>query len=149
MGPDLPLVGRSHRYRSIVLVVDVRLSESVSTLLRRAMSERSSREELAAYEAGDDRALYGWSINGELTCVAGVSRERPNAELLHVATSPLHERRGYADALIRAVYSELALLKLVAETDDDAVEFYRRTGFRVESVTSVWPGSRYRCTLVR
>ncbi|MFB9312177.1 GNAT family N-acetyltransferase [Nocardioides plantarum] len=132
-----------------MFVAGVLLSEPVAALLRRAMSDHSAQQELGAYEARADRDLYGWSVDHELVSVAGISNDRPDAELLHLATSLEHERHGHAGALLHAAFTELALRQLVAETDGDAVDFYRITGFEIASVASAWPGSRYRCTLRR
>ena len=39
---------------------------------------------------------------------------------------------------------------LMAETDQEAVEFYRNTGFVVYSLGELYPGvERFRCVLVR
>ena len=114
-------------------------------MLRRAMSESSRESELQAYRDGTDRRLLGWVVDGAVVSVLGLSRSQPRAEVLHIATDPARERQGFAAALVRAVLAEPASAELVAETDDDAVGFYRRSGFAVEEIASPWPTRRYRC----
>ena len=71
------------------------------------------------------------------------------AELRHIATDPAHERQGHAVALVRALIGGLKLDTLVADTDEDAVGFYRRVGFDVTVLESPWPTPRFRCKLHR
>ena len=40
----------------------------------------------------------------------------------------------------------LGLIRLIAETDQEAVGFYRKCGFKVESLGELYPGvERFRC----
>jgi len=130
-----------------MLEVDVPLSTSVTRILRRAVGETGWQPQLEAYRHGADRRLFGWNVAGEVVAVAGVSNERPDAELLHIATDPEHERKGNARSLVRALVDRFEYASLIAETDDDAVGFYQRLGFSVTPVDSPWPVARYRCVL--
>ena len=69
-------------------------------------------------------------------------------EILHIATAPPHRGKGIASELISHAIEALQCAVLVAETDDDAVDFYRKYGFQIESLGEKYPGTiRYRCTL--
>ena len=50
--------------------------------------------------------------------------------------------------MLRQLCAKLMLKQLTAETDADAVGFYQRCGFEVESLGELYPGAeRFRCTL--
>ncbi len=118
-------------------------------ILDRALGERSRDQALEAYRSGDGRELFGWYSESTLMSVAGLSVGGTTAELLHIATDPAHERQGHAVALVRALLGELELNTLVADTDENAVGFYRRLGFDVTVLESPWPTPRFRCTAHR
>lgn len=71
--------------------------------------------------------------------------------LEYLATHEGAQGRGYGRALVAAIQEKHPRRTLFAETDDDAVEFYRRLGFSIEHTDSPdprWPDRRrYRCTL--
>ena len=71
--------------------------------------------------------------------------------LEYLATQESAQGRGLGRALVAAIHAEHPDRTIVAETDDDAVEFYRRLGFSIEQTGSSdprWPDRRrYRCTL--
>jgi len=128
-----------------VLVKGIRVDHEVAAILGRAMSAASAPDELAMYSSDPSRALLGWSDGDILVSVAGLFHQGTDAELLHIATRPGHERRGYAAALVGALMQHLSLTSLTAETDDEEVAFYRASKFDVAPVSSPWPTPRYRC----
>lgn len=73
--------------------------------------------------------------------------EDSHAEVLHLGTAPAHTRQGHARALLLAVAGSLQVSELTAETDDDALEFYRRAGFTVTAVEARDGRARYLCRL--
>lgn len=125
------------------------MTPAVVALLARAMGEGAREESISEYHQGRNSGLFGWSIDGSLVCVASVSLEGSRGELVHIATDPTFERRGYAEALVNAVMADLGLALLVADTDDEAVDFYRHAGFTVVPIESPWPTPRFRCTFRR
>lgn len=68
----------------------------------------------------------------------------------YVAVTPEARGGGTGRALIEAIRGRYPKASLVAETDDDAVDFYERLGFAVEAAEPDprWPDrQRYRCRL--
>lgn len=68
----------------------------------------------------------------------------------YIAVSEREQGHGLATGLIGAIRAREPGRVLVAETDDDAVGFYRRLGFLVEPAApdARWPGrARYRCVV--
>ncbi|GGU28719.1 GNAT family N-acetyltransferase [Nocardioides albus] len=99
------------------------------------------------YVTQADTRMCGWLDGTALVVAAGLMVSDRSVEIGHIATRHDRRRQGYAARLIRSVASEVAPLPLFAETDDDAVDFYRRVGFTVTVVDSPWPTNRYRCVL--
>ena len=70
------------------------------------------------------------------------------AEINGIAVRETHRRRHIGSDLIEYVLRAEALTELSAETDDDAVLFYRHCGFETETVSMTYGGipcRRYRC----
>lgn len=70
------------------------------------------------------------------------------AEIKGIAVRETHRRRHIGSDLIEYVLRAEALTELSAETDDDAVLFYRHCGFETETVSMTYGGipcRRYRC----
>ncbi len=68
----------------------------------------------------------------------------------YIAVDEREQGRGHGTALIDAVRSHANGRSVYAQTDDDAVEFYRRAGFAVEPAEPDprWPDrQRYDCLL--
>jgi N-acetylglutamate synthase-like GNAT family acetyltransferase len=119
---------------------------AVRELLRHATGSASSAERARRRVADRDWALVGWEEEGELAACAGVERLAEDAVELHaVAVVPARRGRGVGRALVDAVAAVINAPELVAETDDDAVGFYRRCGFDVTPAGTRGGRPRYRC----
>ena len=71
-----------------------------------------------------------------------------SAEITHIAVTPERRRTGLGQAMVQELVAMGRLEKVVAETDRDAVGFYIRCGFMVESLGEKYPGvERFRCVL--
>ena len=74
------------------------------------------------------------------------------AELVGIAVEESSRRQGIGTFMLRQVMETCALQAVFAETDDDAVEFYRKIGFSVEKHIETYDGKsvvRYQCALHR
>lgn len=74
------------------------------------------------------------------------------AELVGISVEESARRQGIGTFMLRKVMETCALQAVFAETDDDAVEFYRKNGFSVEKHIEYYNGqavARYQCTLHR
>ena len=72
------------------------------------------------------------------------------AELVGIAVEKSARRQGIGTFMIRQVMETCSLQTVFAETDDDAVEFYRKNGFSVEKHKETYAGEpvvRYACRL--
>ncbi|MHB1505304.1 MAG: GNAT family N-acetyltransferase [Sulfobacillus sp.] len=93
-------------------------------------------------------SLYGWTDNGPVTGLIGIRQTAPAvAEILHVAVAEGHRLQGIGRRMVEAVIAHHQLAALTAETDKDAVDFYRRCGFVVTSLGQMYlGGERFLCT---
>lgn len=102
-----------------------------------------------AYQADASVSVYA-SIQG--SAVRGVIAVRAvpesKIEIIGIAANEACRRTGTGTALIHHIREQFPGQPLFAETDDDAVGFYRRCGFNIVSLGEKYPGViRYLCTL--
>ena len=87
---------------------------------------------------------------GDVVGFAAFARHRDHLELHYLAVSETARGAGLGSRLIDAVRAADPSLPLRAETDDDAVDFYRTLGFTVTGAPrdARWPARRrYRCEM--
>lgn len=96
---------------------------------------RSPTSSALGATTGDDLVgVIVWHAGGELLTIGAIG----------VATG--HRRAGVAAQLIRDAGRRSGCSRIEAETDDDAVAFYRAAGFTIEPLGERYPGvQRYRC----
>ena len=95
-------------------------------------------------------SVFGYRENDVPVGVIVVRKCGTVAEICGIAVNQADRGRGIGGRLIRYVMEYLSPDVLTAETDDDAVEFYRKCGLRTEAFTETYDGGecrRYRCVL--
>lgn len=73
-----------------------------------------------------------------------------SCEILGIAVSGAHRQKGVGSAMLTAAAKTPGLRRITAETDDDAVGFYRSAGFDCQGETVRYPDGdciRYRCVM--
>ncbi len=76
------------------------------------------------------------------------SQNRGRCTITHIATSPKWRGQGIGRKLIEFARDNFGFEQIEAETDDDALEFYKACGFAVEPLGENKYGvQRYRCVL--
>ncbi|GAB6926050.1 GNAT family N-acetyltransferase [Paenibacillus sp. JCM 10914] len=101
------------------------------------------------YESGAAR-LYGYEEDGILVGAIGVEEHAEDREIVikHIAVVPENRGKGYGRGLVLDMLLELPHQpeRVIAETDEEAVQFYRNIGFEVYSLGELYPGvERFRC----
>lgn len=101
------------------------------------------------YKKDEHLELLGYEEEGTIIGVIGFHDDHGEIELKHIAVIPEERGKGYG----RGMLMELIKLKdpkvIIAETDEDAVDFYRGSGFTVESLGEKYPGTeRFKCTYI-
>lgn len=75
-----------------------------------------------------------------------LSDKTAEMEILAISVDPPYRGQGIGRELLQALIRTHDPLRIVAETDVDAVAFYRRCGFSIRSLGEKYPGVvRYRC----
>lgn len=122
---------------------------SVSRLLTAAFgSEDAAIRAARRYEAGDWTGL-GYEEAGVIVAFIGLQRVSQEAGWIRgIAVDPDRQRKGIGRALVRALRTRTSGLTLHAETDHDALRFYRACGFEATSLGEKYPGvERFECVL--
>ncbi len=94
-----------------------------------------------AYYEGD-------SIKGVLVMLL---QDKEKAEIVGISVASRSRGQGIGSYMIRQITKKYHLSEIIAETDDDAVEFYVRNGFKVKKQVKIYDGQevvRYYCVLM-
>lgn len=102
------------------------------------------------YDSDEYRKLYAYYVGDRVTAVIGVKVDpsENRAEILHIAVEQGVRGTGIGSKLIHELLSSKCFTTIQAETDWDAVGFYKSCGFVVESLGELYPGvERFLCIL--
>ncbi|WP_241535900.1 GNAT family N-acetyltransferase [Indiicoccus explosivorum] len=81
------------------------------------------------------RYLYIAEVENEIRgCIGIWPTEDSDAEILHIAVEPRYRKSGIGAQMISRVQESHQFRRMEAETDEEAVGFYRNCGFRIESL---------------
>ncbi|MFX3673525.1 MAG: GNAT family N-acetyltransferase [Paenisporosarcina sp.] len=124
---------------------------SVRKLLSYAISEGAIDQEYKKYIHELNRTLYTWEIHGEpIGCIGMEFIHSNHCEIKHIAVSRAERGNGLGRKMIDFICDKYALTLVSAETDKDAVGFYRSYGFNVISLGEKYPGvERFLCEYER
>ena len=127
------------------------LTPEIEALLTLAMSPKPERIRAAldAYASDPTRQVWSWTAGGQVRCAAGLQVQGEAAEVLHIGTRLDARGKGYGRSLLLALFAHLQLTSLEAETDSEAVGFYRRAGFQIQDAPPRFGTPRFRCRLTR
>ena len=97
------------------------------------------------YQADDTVKVYAYSENGEYKGIIAFKIKEQTAEILGIAVNPEYQGKGIGSRLINYIFSQFAVNKVTAETDDDAIGFYKKYGFAVADINNKYDTKRYVC----
>ncbi|OFD07609.1 GNAT family N-acetyltransferase [Bacillus wiedmannii] len=105
-------------------------------------SETSLKKAVLYYESNKG-TLYRYE---EEACIGIEIIGANKARICHVAVAPQYRHKGIALQIIREVVRMQQLTYVEAETDKEAVEFYKKIGFKVKNLGEKYPGiERFHC----
>lgn len=112
--------------------------DSVLNVLQYAVgpSETSLKKAVLFYQGKKGR-LYKYE---EKACIGIEVIGATKARICHIAVAPQYRHKGIALQMIKKVVTMHQLTYVEAETDNEAVEFYKRIGFQVKSLGEKYPG---------
>ena len=73
--------------------------------------------------------------------------ENDTAEILDIAVKPEYRKHGIGRNLIDFIFTQFPVDTITAETDNDAVGFYKKCGFALTPTAAVEDTARYFCRL--
>lgn len=106
---------------------------------------------VASYETQPNRRLCGLiSEQEELIGIIGYELDADSVvHIRHIAVRADRRGEGFARGMILELIAREEPNKILAETDEEAVDFYRNIGFTIESMGERYPGiERFKCQFV-
>ena len=118
---------------------------SIRKLLSFATSELKVDREYDTYMKFTNRKLFGYELNGIFVGCIGIEMiSSKECIIKHIAVSPEQREKGIGSKMINVLSEQFLFIS--AETDKDAVDFYRKYGFVVTSLGEKYPGvERFKC----
>lgn len=125
------------------------IQPSLRKLLSFATSERNIEREYELYIQSPVRALYRYDFEDEVVGCIGIELSGlKRCEIKHIAVSPNHRGQGIGSKMICFIKVKHSLTNIFAETDKEAVNFYKNCGFKIKSLGEKYPGvERFQCIL--
>ncbi|NQX65077.1 GNAT family N-acetyltransferase [Paenibacillus alba] len=92
--------------------------------------------------------LYGYESEGILVGIIGFRiNDDQEMTITHLAVEPESRGVGFGRGIILEIIEDMHPLRIVAETDEETVQFYRNIGFVIRSLGEKYPGvERFMCT---
>ncbi|HEX9896106.1 MAG TPA: GNAT family N-acetyltransferase [Dehalococcoidales bacterium] len=93
--------------------------------------------------------LYAALANGREIGIIGIEESSARyCTIKHIAVAEEYRRQGIGRQLISSIQKMTTCESMVAETDADAIVFYKKLGFNIHSLGEKHPGTeRFRCLL--
>ncbi|MBJ8052660.1 MULTISPECIES: GNAT family N-acetyltransferase [Bacillus cereus group] len=107
-------------------------------------SEVSLIKAVSLYE-NNHAVLYKYWNKG---CIGIALIHTNRARICHIAVSKKYRNQGIALQMIKEIIRKYELTYIEAETDKEAVGFYKKCNFKIESLGEKYPGvERFYCYL--
>lgn len=100
---------------------------------------------LAEYEQGEGVKIYGIFQEEVVVAIIGYQILKKRLTIKQIAVATPSQRLGLGRKIIEKIIETETPISLDAETDDDAVQFYRKLGFSCKSFVSPQGYLRYSC----
>jgi ribosomal protein S18 acetylase RimI-like enzyme len=119
---------------SILNVLQYAVGPSETSLKKAVIFYQSNKGILYKYE---EKACIGIEVIGAT-----------KARICHIAVASDYRNQGIALQMVKEIIEMYQLTYIEAETDNEAFEFYKRSGFQVKSLGEKYPGiERFHCYL--
>lgn len=124
-----------------------KINPVIRTLLSYATAEIKVEEEYKKYLEFNSRKLYALEVKGSYVGCIGVEVIEPTLGVIkHIAVLPSERGKGVGKEMLNFIIRHQSFNLLCAETDNEAVEFYRNCGFTVKSLGEKYVGvERFLC----
>lgn len=121
------------------------INQELTDLIQLAVSSKSVNELLADAITCNDAKCYVYVGENEFIGIITINVQDDKCVITSLAVDETYQGRGIGRKLINHIKGKYNYI--VAETDDEAITFYRKQGFVIESLGEKYPGvNRYLCT---
>lgn len=123
------------------------LPRPIRELLTYATDASKIEAEYKLYQEKENRKLYSYKQAEQFVGCIGVEWIADNICIIkQIAVSPDMRSRGIGERMIDFIMEKHSLSIISAETDQEAVNFYKRIGFTITSLGEKYPGvERFWC----
>ena len=97
------------------------------------------------YQEDENANIYAYKHNGEYKGIVVFEILNNSATILDIAVKPEHQKCGIGSKLIDFIFNSFNAQNITAETDDDAIGFYKKYGFTVANTKVEFDTKRYVC----
>ena len=97
------------------------------------------------YQEDENTNIYAYKDDGEYKGIVVFKIENKLATILDFAVKPEYQGQGIGSKLIDFIFNQFEVDNITAETDDDAIGFYKKCGFIVASCEKKFDTNRYTC----
>ncbi|UXV32782.1 GNAT family N-acetyltransferase [Mammaliicoccus sciuri] len=105
-----------------------------------------SIKDVEEYYSITENELYSVSNNERIVGLVGLISTEQEVVIKHIAIQSHIQNKGLGTEIINKIHQLFPKQKLVAKTDNDAVGFYTKLGFKIISLGEKYPGViRYKC----
>jgi len=119
---------------------------AVRRVLEQSHGSTEALEEACAHYRSGEWTFIGWQEGEEILACAGAEQLTGGTiGIRSIAVAPAWRRGGLGRTLLDSLAGRAGASMVVAETDDDAVGFYRRCGFAIEDAPPKFGRPRYWC----
>lgn len=97
------------------------------------------------YQESDKTKLYAYLESGKYIGIVVFKINEQTATIFNIAVKPEHQGRGIGSKLADFVFDQFDIARIIAETDDDAIGFYQKSGFVITDTKIEFGRKRYTC----
>lgn len=99
------------------------------------------------YQANNNAHIYTYSQSGKSLGIVAFEITDHFAAILDIAVNSDTRGKGIGSKMIDFISEQFDINKIIAETDDDAVNFYKKYGFATVDTKKEFDTTRYTCVL--
>ncbi|MBM7687311.1 hypothetical protein BCR24_11445 [Enterococcus ureilyticus] len=126
------------------------MDTEILKLLTLATSEKNSEKILEDYLGPSNKHLYVKRCNNVAVGCIGINISDGNSlTITHIAVGKPYQRNRNASEMIDFIKRVYKPSMIIAETDNEAVGFYQKYGFKINSLGEKYPNvERFQCSLI-
>lgn len=108
-------------------------------------TEKRLLNRVKKYQEDENANIYAYKHNGEYKGIVVFKIANNSATILDIAVKPEYQGQGIGSKLIDFIFDRFEVDNITAETDDDAIGFYKKYGFTVANTKVEFDTKRYVC----